>query len=131
MSEKTLNLGTTPERDKAMVRKLREHPCFGGCGKTWAEAEGGWVGFCKVDGKTELAPAWHCSECSEKRAEQDGGLKADDGDQELCSLMPSWGIKPRFTLVPSEEGVRWVDLENASEEDLRALREFLQMNPSE
>jgi len=76
---KRLDLGTNPIRDGAVVDVVSKYSCFGGCSKTWAENDGGWLCFESDEtGGAQLRPAWYCDECNGKRS--DGGLKADTGN---------------------------------------------------
>ena len=45
-------MGDRTRLTKAQTRAL---PCFGGCGKTWHEAGGGWFG--------PQEDAWYCADC--------------------------------------------------------------------
>lgn len=58
-------LGFDTPYDEAMVEESIKELCFGLCGKTWEESEGGWFGFDK-DG---TAPGWKCDSCFMKEEE--------------------------------------------------------------
>jgi hypothetical protein len=62
-----LDIGTDHARDQALIAILAEYPCFGGCGRSWDEAGGGWAEFeARDDGApgAQLAPRWYCRECA-------------------------------------------------------------------
>ena len=52
------------ERDALVVEESSKHPCWGGCGKSWDEAGGGWMTFeSDGEGGTTTTPGWRCDSC--------------------------------------------------------------------
>lgn len=84
MAEKKIDLGLDPLHTHLTVFEAKEAPCFGQCGRSWDDAEGGWFEFEQSEetGGPQLAPRWFCDECSKKRsAEEDKrGCLKDDSD---------------------------------------------------
>lgn len=67
--DKDLDLGLDPAHAAATREEVSKLPCFGGCGKSWDEANGGWMEFEEAaDGGTQLAPRWYCTPCSNRRS---------------------------------------------------------------
>jgi len=65
--EPTIDLSLS---DALTISEASKYPCFGGCGKSWEEADGGWFGFEK-DG-TSIRPSWYCDACSQQRSAPTG-----------------------------------------------------------
>ena len=76
MAEKELDLGLDKEHSRILREEAAKEPCFGGCGKSYAEANGGWFTFEKVEGRVQLAPRWYCDDCFSARPDS-GGEKAN------------------------------------------------------
>lgn len=77
--KKDIDLGLDPLHTYLTREEAAKEPCFGGCGKSYLEAGGGWFEFEKVGEQVQLAPRWYCTPCSDQRGrEQDHCLKADE-----------------------------------------------------
>ena len=74
---KDLTLQLDPLHSRLTREEAIKLPCFGGCGKSWEESQGGWF---ELETPEHLAPHWHCDECSERRAEQQNSYTKEDCD---------------------------------------------------
>lgn len=68
MTNKDLDLGLDPAHSKALREEATKHSCFGGCGLSYEDSNGGWFEFEKVDDQVQLAPRWYCDSCSAARS---------------------------------------------------------------
>ena len=78
---KHIDLGLDETHTKLTVAEAKKLPCFGLCGKTWADSAGGWMEFEESGaGAVVLAPRWFCNECSRKRSAGESVMKSDSLD---------------------------------------------------
>jgi len=77
MADESLDLGLDPAHAALLRKEASKEPCFGGCGLSYEESNGGWFTFEVVDGQHQLAPQWFCDTCIQAVSHE--GRKAGSG----------------------------------------------------